>query len=352
MVKRNRAEQSTDGGSDYFPRRASLTFIPSGSILLDCVLGGGWPLGRIANIVGDKSTGKTLLAIEACNNFARKFPKGKIWYRESEAAFDADYAQALGLPLKRVRFGPRGLDSAWSTVEDVFEDLSKVIDKYKGTGRPGLYIIDSLDALSTRAGLKRDLGEGYRLDKPKLLSELFERTVGPIKETNLSVLIISQVRDRIGFVVGEKHRRSGGRALDFYASQALWLTHIKTLKRTVHGQKRAWGIRILAQTKKNKITTSFQNCEFTVRFRYGIDDVPSALQYLAEANRLKLLDLTKKQLDKAEEEWWSMSAVKQAAFADRVHRAVIKSWAEVDEALKPPRPKYAPIDESGKSPRG
>src|SRR3990167_1383032 len=130
--------------NDYFPGAGrKLKFISTGCTTLDCVVSGGWPLGRIVNIVGDKSTGKTLLAIEAAANFARQFPKGKIWYRESEAAFDEDYATQLGLPVKQVDFGDDGLGTIWDTIEDIFEDLDKQLTRLKKLNVPGLYIIDS-----------------------------------------------------------------------------------------------------------------------------------------------------------------------------------------------------------------
>src|ERR1035437_10433181 len=110
--------------SDYFPvLTPGVECIPTGCVVLDCVLGGGWARRRIVNVVGDKSVGKSLCAIEACANFAQLEQKGKIFYREAEAAFEEPYAEGLGLPLKRVDFGPEGIDTVWDTVEDIFEDL-------------------------------------------------------------------------------------------------------------------------------------------------------------------------------------------------------------------------------------
>src|SRR3990172_1731587 len=143
------------GGLYFSSTKTNIDFISSGCAVLDCVLGGGWPLGRVVNIVGDKSTGKTLLAIEAAANCAATFTKGRIWYREAEAAFDRNYAAALGMPLARVSFG----DARLRTVEDLFEDLAGAIKSLGVKGPPGLYIVDSLDALSDRAELDRDMGE-------------------------------------------------------------------------------------------------------------------------------------------------------------------------------------------------
>src|ERR1700678_202644 len=139
MVKRVRV--GTAGGSYFASPKKNLNFVRSGSKLLDLALGGGWAKGRIANIIGDKSTGKSLLCIEAAANFVNQYPKGQVKYRESEAAFDIPYAEALGMPVNNVDFGNKPIE----TVEDLFEDLDGVIKKASG---PILYICDSLDSLS------------------------------------------------------------------------------------------------------------------------------------------------------------------------------------------------------------
>jgi recombination protein RecA len=186
-----------------------MEFIPSGSKLLDLALGGGWAERRIANIVGDKSTGKTLICIEACANFAAKYPKGKVRYRECESAFDPPYAKAMGMPMDRVDFGANQLE----TVEDLFEDLGRIT---KGAKSDELVIVDSLDALSDRVEMKRDLDTGsYGTAKAKNLSELFRRQVRSLTNSKVTVIIVSQVRDNIGaFGYAAKTKRSGGRALD------------------------------------------------------------------------------------------------------------------------------------------
>src|SRR6266700_660763 len=150
-------DRATEEGrlGNYFLDARPLELFSSGCQILDLALGGVWPLSRISNIVGDKSTGKTLIAIEACANFSRKFPEGKIYYSESESAFDPSYAQALGMPIEKVRFG-----EDFFTVEDLFEDLEKVLKDLEKTPTPALYIIDSLDALSDRDELAREIDKG------------------------------------------------------------------------------------------------------------------------------------------------------------------------------------------------
>lgn len=341
-MERKRLKPVPVEGSDYFPTaRKSVKCIPSGCVLLDCVLGGGWARGRVVNIVGDKAVGKTLLAIEACANFARLEPKGKIYYREAEAAFDEPYAEELGLPLKRVNFGPNGADSIWDTVEDIFEDLSAKLAECEKTGVPALYIVDSLDALTSRAELDRKVDQGsYGLEKPKMMGKLFRQLVRRVKSADFCVIFISQVRDRIGIVFGEKHTRSGGKALDFYASQILWLSHIQTLTRTVGGVKRATAIRVKAKCKKNKIGMSLRDCEFSIRFGFGVDDVEASLEWLTEVKALDKLGLKEKDVDAFLDRVDALTGAELAAQRASVHKAVVEAWRAVEGRFAPARRKY------------
>lgn len=271
------AEEPAERGAGlYFAAvNSRLRFIPTGCTLLDLVLGGGWPLGRVVNIVGDKSTGKTLLGMEAVANFFRLYPKGWCRYVEAEGAFEPEYAKALGIPIDRV-----DIRSDFDTVEQLFTDLETV----KSSKNPGLYIVDSLDALSDEAELKRGIADAtYGGSKAKKMSELFRRLARSINKKEFCVMIISQVRDAIGIAFGDRHTRSGGKALDFYASQVLWLAHIETLKRELHKFKRSTGIRIRARCKKNKVGLPFRECEFNIRFGYGIEDAEASAEWLREA---------------------------------------------------------------------
>lgn len=345
MVERYRlVEPVTElSAGDYFPARnvRGVRFIPSGCTLLDCVLGGGWPLGRIANIVGDKAVGKTLLGIEAAANFAIVYPEGLMWYREAEAAFDEHYARKLGLPVDKIDFGPEGIGSAWDTVEDIFEDLEKCLDKADKKGVPGLYIVDSLDALSSRPELARKVDEGtYGLEKQKMLGQLFRRLSRRLGASNVALIFISQVRDKIGVTFGDKHTRSGGKALDFYASQILYLSHLKIFHKTIGGAKRATRVLIRAKSKKNKIVMPFRDCDFSIRFGYGIDDIKASLDWLAEVKMLDRLGLTQSKVKGYLEQAEEAPAKARVAIAQEVRRVVVTAWNEVEDRFQPPHSKY------------
>lgn len=266
------------GGLYFSSEKRNLQFIRSGCTVLDCVLGGGWPLGRIVNIVGDKSTGKTLLGVEAIANLFRQYEEADAWYNEIESAFDTDYARALGIPFERVNY-----ETNCPTVETLFKHVEEnVFHADRDPSRPGLYIVDSLDALSDAAEMGRDIdASSYGAAKAKKLSEFFRRSTQRLKMYNTCLMIISQVRDNIGVTFGEKHSRSGGKALDFYASQALWLAHLKTLRRTVEKVERPVGITVKARCKKNKVGLPYRDCEFDIKFGYGVDDIGASLSFLS-----------------------------------------------------------------------
>jgi recombination protein RecA len=335
MVERVRSSEPT---SNYFAHpKTSLKFIPSGCKTLDLALGGGWARGRVANIVGDKSTGKTLLCIEASANFSIVAPKGKIRYREAEAAFDNSYAKALGMPIERIDFGQN--DKAFETIEDMFEDLDAIISKAKG---PELMIVDSLDALSDRAESERKIDEGtYGTAKAKLLSELFRRLVRKMNNKDVTLLIVSQVRDKIATIsFGRNTTRSGGRALDFYASQVLYLAHVGRIVKTVSGLKRPTGVKVQAKLDKNKVALPFREAAFSIRFGYGIDDAQACVDWLKETNSLKLAGIKADEVSNYLDYMLSLTVEQEAQELAKLREIVERRWYEIEGKMLTPRAKY------------
>ncbi len=328
-------EKPPQGGRYYEPP-APLEFIPSGCRLLDCVLGGGWPLSRISNIVGDRSSCKTLLAIEAASNFIRKYPNAMPKYREVEAAFDQTYAASIGMPVDKIDFG---FDRDVNTVEDFYTDLNEYLKELNG--EPGLYILDSLDALSSESELKRDFNEGsYSMEKAKQMGQIFRRLVRDLKRTQTHLMIISQERDNIGVTFGKKSTRSGGRALDFFASQCLWLAKVGTNEQTIGKIKRPVSLDIRAKAEKNKVSVALRQCDFTFRFNFGIDELKSYLDWLEDVGRLELvLDgkgkiAFKNYIDKLNDiEYWDK--------VREIGDVCVREWENIEKDFAPVRKRVA-----------
>jgi recombination protein RecA len=358
------AEQM-NGGDGLWHKKANIKFLNTGCTLLNLTVSadpaGGWPFGRIVNIIGDKSTGKTLLAEEAMANCLRQYPLGKIHYRESEAAWDADYAEALGLDTDRIDFGPDGKESIWSTIEDVFEDLDKCLtaieDEVKAFATdlrkknrkikladaltagqkaivPSLYIIDSLDALTSDSEIARDIREGaYNLGKQKLVNELFRKYRKRLREAQMCLIIISQTRQKIGPMIrGVSYRRVCEDPLNFFSSVVIYLSELGKLKKKIKsGDKELWrttGIIVKVRCDKNKIASPHGECTFTIRFRYGIDDELSSLDYLKDVDRLDAAGYEQKPSDL------------DAVDSGKLRSVVTSVWRDLDERITPVKGKY------------
>jgi recombination protein RecA len=319
--------------NSYFKPQAPLEFVSTGCTIFDCALGGnGWPLGRIINLVGDKSTSKSSLATEAVINFLLQYPDGLAFYRETEAAFLLSYSEGMGLPLDKVDFGDP--EKPVTTVEEFARDLGAFVGRCLAKKVPGIYVLDSLDALSDEAEMGRDIGEGsYGTKKAAKLSELFRTCTRKLEQANVLLFVVSQVRENINAMFGEKYRRSGGKALDFYSTGIAWLSHLKTLKRTIKKVERPYGIMVGVKIKKNKVAMPHRECSFPFLFGYGIDDLTASLDWLKSIGRLEGSGLENIDVNKITDEDYKL-------FQQRAATLVKEIWDDIEETFKPVRRKY------------
>ncbi len=315
-----KGEEEVESNYGFNKPNTKLEFIHSGADLLDCVLGGGYPIGRLSNIVGDSSTNKTGLTIEAIANFRKQYPDGLIWYHDAEAAFDIDYAITLGLPRpdkdKRVT-----IITNVNSVDETYELMNKAVERVTREGVKGIYVLDTLDAIQPATKEKvRDnrkakteeeedyvdtsdeLAKGYdNAQRAALLNSLVTKITPKVEKADIHLMIVSQLRENIGVVFGDKYRVAGGSAFKYYASQRLYLSMIKQLTKTVRGVKNAYGIQIEAKCRKNKIGVPFRKCSLPVYFFYGINNDLANIQYLLSVNgSLDDFVMSKEELKKAE----------------------------------------------------
>lgn len=276
-------------------------FISSGSTMLNLAASqqgksGGWARGRIINIVGDGSSGKSLLALEACHNAFRNICKRKSGIYSPVKNLIMVYAnreRVNDFPINKM-YGKDFNDATiWetkiSTVEEFGRDFGRRVLQLK-QGDCLIYVIDSWDSLTSEAGRERfeeaalkDKAPdgGYKTEKASYASkEFFNNACDLMTGKDVTLFIISQTRTKIGVTFGERHYRSGGDALNFYTHQVVWLAEIEKLKKTFKGETRVYGVRIRAKFKRNKTAKPFREAESVLLFNYGVDDVSSMIDYL------------------------------------------------------------------------
>ena len=279
MGRKKKEITSTESSENEKPIERDLKFVSSGSTNLNLALtnslDNGYPVGKIVNLVGDKQLGKSLLCLEVMMYAHYKLRKNydiKMIYNDVESALNTENAIQIGFPMDAIEFRKSPTMEHWQKDLEIEVKNSNNYDLV-------IYVLDSLDAISTETELEQEVGEKtYGMDKQKKLSEFFRKLTQKIDNKNILLIVVSQIRENIGVSFGEKHRRSGGKALDFYASQIVWLYN--------KGQSKngnvTTGIEVRAKVKKNRAWKPFRECDFTILFEYGIDDLGSMVDFLIE----------------------------------------------------------------------
>jgi len=332
--------------------KKDIEFYKSGITLLDLCLGGGFGKGYISNICGWEATGKTMIACETLGYNSNNVKNFKHKFDNSESGFTLDTKFLYNFNIDMI-------DPRSEKVEHFMYNVEKTINKIKEDDNNIIYVLDSLDGLSDdreqkkhkkdMAQVKKSMDEekdteikGDYSGKAKGMSEFFRLNAEKINKSGMHLMITSQLRDKMGVVYGKKEERSGGKALNFYAAQIIWL-YLKeklTKKVTVEGNiyERNTCNLVRAVVEKNKFGKPFRQCFLFFDFDIGIDNIKSNLHFLYD------LFTPKGEIRKVSELKWDdekftsieelITYIEVNNLEKELERKVINLWNKIEDAIK------------------
>lgn len=326
--------------------------IPTSSTLLNLACSdspyGGFASGRMVNLIGDSSSGKSIVALTLlalCANNP-KYKNYRLIYDDVENANSFDLEYLFG------KTATKRIEAAFYNEDDVpipsqyIEDFHCNIADALEDERPFIYVLDSFDALDAEQDAKKieeirnarrknlKVSGTYSMAKPKKSSEILRNITADLKKTESVLIIISQTRDNINPISFETKTRSGGNALRFYATHEIWLAKAGGLKGK--GQKRLIGNKVKAKIKKNKLTGKVREVNLRIYYDYGVDDIIPNIEFLVTEKHWKKSGNTIKATDFRMQGTLKslVAAIESAGYEKELQLLVAKKWLEIEEELK------------------
>lgn len=243
-------------------KAVAIDVIPSGSLLLDAAMGvGGYPRGRIVEIYGPESSGKTTLTLHAIAEAQKA--GGIAAFVDAEHALDPSYAKVLGVNTKDL----------WVSQPDTGEQALEIVESLVRSNAVDLVVVDSVAALTPRAEIEGDMGDSHMGLQARLMSQALRKLTGVVSKSKCCVIFINQLRMKIGVMFGSPETTTGGKALKFYCSMRIDIRKIETLT----AASEAYGNRVRVKIVKNKLAPPFREVEMDIIYGKGLSRESSLL---------------------------------------------------------------------------